>query len=118
MEECEVHTSLFVDLSKFDHAAITQRGHIRMMVSKSKLLTREEFASLLTVGNTCAVREPPAVIPAEHSARLIGLGYMADLSGRLRLTTPGRQRIAAAENQTTAKRLTSPHSLVPSAAHD
>jgi hypothetical protein len=66
-----------------------------MMVSKSKMLTREEFASLLTVGNTCAVLDPPAVIPAAHSARLIALGYMAELSGRLRMTTPGRSRIAA-----------------------
>ena len=65
------------------------------MVPKSKKLTREEFASLLTVGNTCAVLKPPAVIPAEHSARLIALGYMADLAGRLRMTTPGRARIAA-----------------------
>jgi hypothetical protein len=65
------------------------------MVPKSKKLTREEFASLLTVGNTSAVLEPPAVIPAEHSARLIALGYMADLSGRLRMTTAGRARIAA-----------------------
>jgi hypothetical protein len=62
---------------------------------KSEMLTREEFASLLTVGNTSAVNEPPAVIPAEHSARLIGLGYMVDLAGRLRMTTPGRSRIAA-----------------------
>jgi hypothetical protein len=46
-----------------------------MMASESEPLTPEEFASLLTVGNTCAVREPPAVIAAEHSARLIGLGY-------------------------------------------
>ena len=65
-----------------------------MMVSKSKKLTREEFASLLTVGDTCAVLEPPAVIPSDHSARLIALGYMADLSGRLRMTTSGRRRIA------------------------
>jgi hypothetical protein len=65
-----------------------------MMVSKSKMLTREEFASLLAVGNTCAVLEPPAVIPADHSARLIALGYMWDISGRLRMTTPGRSRIA------------------------
>ena len=64
------------------------------MVSKSKKLTREEFASLLTVGNTCAVLEPPAVIPTEHSARLIALDYMVHLSGRLRMTTPGRHRIA------------------------
>jgi hypothetical protein len=61
---------------------------------KAKMLTREEFASLLTVGNT-SVNEPPAVIPPEHSARLIRLGYMADLEGRLRMTTPGRRRIAA-----------------------
>jgi hypothetical protein len=66
-----------------------------MMASESKMLIREEFASLLTVGETCAVADPPAVIPAEHSARLIALGYMADISGRLRMTTPGRTRIAA-----------------------
>ena len=65
------------------------------MVTESKMLTREEFASLLTVRNTCAVLQAPAVIPAEHSARLIALGYMADIAGRLRMTTPGRLRIAA-----------------------
>jgi hypothetical protein len=64
------------------------------MAPKPEKLTREEFASLLTVGDI-SVNEPPAVIPAEHSARLIGLGYMADLAGRLRMTTPGRVRIAA-----------------------
>ena len=53
--------------------------------------------SLLTVGNTCAVREPPAVIPAEHSARLIELGYMVDLEGRLRMTSNGRIRIHAGQ---------------------
>jgi hypothetical protein len=70
-------------------------GHTRIMAAKAKMLTREEFASLLTVGNTFAVTDPPAVIPADHSAKLIALGYMADLAGRLRMTTPGRQRIAA-----------------------
>jgi hypothetical protein len=64
------------------------------MVPKPKKLTREEFASLLTVGNTGAF-DPLAVIPAEHSARLIALGYVADLLGRLRMTTPGRRRIEA-----------------------
>jgi hypothetical protein len=64
------------------------------MAKKSETLTREEFASLLTVGDTSAVTDPPAVIPAEHGARLIGLGYMADLGGRLRMTTTGRLRIA------------------------
>jgi hypothetical protein len=66
-----------------------------MMARESEPLTPEEFASLLTVGNTCAVREPPAVIPAQHRARLIELGYMVDLQGRLRMTTPGRSRMAA-----------------------
>ena len=57
------------------------------------MLTREEFASLLKVGNWSA-RDPPAAIPVEHSAKLIALGYMVDLVGRLRMTTPGRHRIA------------------------
>ena len=87
------------NLVKIDHAAITEPGHILMMAPTLKKLTREEFASLLKVGNTSAVLDPPAVIPAEHSAQLIGLGYMADLAGRLRMTTVGRQRIAAEENQ-------------------
>ena len=87
------------NLVKIDHSAITELGHILMMAPTSKKLTHEEFASLLKVGNTSAVLDPPAVIPAEHSARLIELGYMADLAGRLRMTTVGRQRIAAEENQ-------------------
>jgi hypothetical protein len=70
------------------------------MAPKSRMLSREEFASLLTVANTSAMSDPPAVIPADHSARLIELGYMVDLEGRLRMTTPGRSRIRAAENQT------------------
>ena len=50
---------------------------------KSKKLTHEEFVSLLMVGNMPPMADPPAVIPAEHRARLIALGYMADLCGRL-----------------------------------
>jgi hypothetical protein len=69
-----------------------------IMVSERKVLTREEFASLLTVGG-CTVQDPPPTIPAQHSARLIRLGYMADMAGRLRMTTPGRQRIAAGFRQ-------------------
>jgi hypothetical protein len=72
-----------------------KKGIVGRWASESKKLTREEFTSLLAVGETCAVLEPPAVIPAEHSARLIALGYMAELSGRLRMTTSGRLRIAA-----------------------
>jgi hypothetical protein len=67
------------------------------MASKSEMLTREEFASLLRVGNQSAVTGLPAVIPAEHSAKLIGLGYMADIQGRLRMTMPGRIRIYAGQ---------------------
>lgn len=57
-------------------------------------LTQEEFASLLTVGET-PINSPAPVVPPEHSARLITLGYMADIAGRLRMTTPGRIRMAA-----------------------
>ena len=64
------------------------------MASKAKTLSLGEFASLLTVGNTRVNMSAPA-IPAAHSARLIALGYMADLEGRLRMTTPGLFRIYA-----------------------
>jgi len=77
---------------------MSEPDHTHTMVSDSEMLSREEFASLLKVGNTCAVTDPPAVIPADHRARLIALGYMADIAGRLRMTTIGRLRIAAEEN--------------------
>lgn len=64
------------------------------MASDTEVLTDEEFASLLTIGNT-RVHTPVPTIPAEHSARLIALGYMVYLEGRLRMTTPGRYRIYA-----------------------
>ncbi len=66
------------------------------MASSSNMLSREEFASLLTVGSVSAVLDPLVAIPAEHSARLVGLGYMVDLAGKLRMTAHGRRRIAAA----------------------
>jgi hypothetical protein len=81
------------NLSKIDHAPITESGHIRIM--ESKTLTLEEFVSLLVVGNGCAITDLLSIIPAEHSARLIALGFIADLFGSLRMTTPGRLRIAA-----------------------
>jgi hypothetical protein len=37
------------------------------------------------------------MIPAAHSQRLIALGYMVFLAGRLRMTTPGRVRIYAGQ---------------------
>jgi hypothetical protein len=63
-----------------------------------KKLTREEFASLLKVGN-CSAISPPATIPVEHSAKLIALGYMVDFEGRLWMTTPGRHQIAVGLKQ-------------------
>jgi hypothetical protein len=41
------------------------------------ILTLEEFVSLLIVDNSRAVTNVTAVIPAEHSARLIALIYGA-----------------------------------------
>ena len=75
---------------------ILELGYVRTMAPKK--LTREEFASLLKVGN-CSVIDPPATIPVKHSAKLIALGYMLYLKGRLRMTTPGRQRIAVGPKQ-------------------
>src|SRR5271169_5109518 len=83
------------NLRKIEHFIISRRDHTQTMASDSRILTPEEFASLVTVANTCAVTRRPAAIPAEHSARLIALGYIVDIAGRLRMTTPGRQRIAA-----------------------
>jgi hypothetical protein len=70
-------------------------AHGSTMALEAKMLTPEEFASLLLVSYTPAVTGPAAMIPSEHSVRLIALGYMADIAGRLRMTTPGRIRIAA-----------------------
>jgi hypothetical protein len=75
---------------------ILELGYVRIMAPKK--LTREEFASLVEVGN-CSAIDPPATIPVEHSAKLIALGYMVDLVGRLRMTTPGRQLIAVGLKQ-------------------
>jgi len=63
------------------------------MAAETKI-THEEFASLVVVGNV-SVNGPAPLVPAAHSARLIGLGYLADIAGRLRMTTPGRIRLAA-----------------------
>jgi hypothetical protein len=66
------------------------------MASEAITLTREEFSSLFTVGDTPFNGSAPA-IPAAHSARSIALGYMEFLEGRLRMTTPGRMRIYAGQ---------------------
>lgn len=66
------------------------------MAVEATTLSIEEFASLLTVSNAHVNGVAPA-IPTEHSGRLIALGYMVDLEGRLRMTTPGRIRIYAGQ---------------------
>jgi hypothetical protein len=86
----------FPDVSNIDHAGLPEAVHGQAMASQSSTLTRAEFASLLTVGNA-PVHGPAPLIPASHSDRLIALGYMADIAGRLRMTTPGRMRIYAGQ---------------------
>jgi hypothetical protein len=66
------------------------------MALEAQMLTTEEFASLLTVCNA-AIKGSASAIPAGHSARLIALGYMVDLAGELRMTTPRRIRIYAGQ---------------------
>ena len=65
-------------------------------MAKKENLTLEEFTSLLTVGNA-AINSCAPLIAAAHSARLIALDYVADLEGRLRVTTRGRYRIYAGQ---------------------
>jgi hypothetical protein len=65
------------------------------MARESKILTIKEFTSLLAIRDAEINGRPAPLIPAEHSARLIALGYMIEFCGRLRMTTPGRNRIAA-----------------------
>ena len=66
------------------------------MAPKTDDLTAEEFNSLLVVGNVPPNGSAPA-IPVAHRDRLIALGYMVDLSDRLRMTTNGRVRIYAGQ---------------------
>jgi hypothetical protein len=81
---------------------IAEAVHAEVMTSDAEVLTPEEFASLLRVADLSAFRNAPAVIPADHSDRLIALGYMVDLEGRLRMTTQGRIRTYAGHSPTEA----------------
>jgi hypothetical protein len=76
---------------------IAEAVHAEVMTSEGEVLTHAEFASLLLVGHLRSAFDPPAEIPAEHSARLIALGYMIELAGSLRMTTQGRIRIYAGQ---------------------
>ena len=89
-----VRRLLFRGLVKIEHAGGPKRSNLRVMASETEILTDEEFASLLLVGNLPVNGRAP-LVPAAHSDRLIALGYMVHLSGRLRMTTQGRVRIYA-----------------------
>jgi hypothetical protein len=65
----------------------------RMTVHSSKLLTPEEFASLIEV----AVTSPTPKIPASHLAKLVTLGYVAATAKGLLVTGDGLIRITESE---------------------
>jgi hypothetical protein len=62
---------------------------LRIMTLEATELSHKK---LTTVGDAPVHGSAPA-IPAEHSARLIALGYMVHLEGRLRTITPGKVRL-------------------------
>ena len=62
-----------------------------------EFLTRDQFISLLMVGDARPHGHPP-IIPIDHETLLVRLGYVVRLQGRLRMTTPGRIRIASIED--------------------
>jgi hypothetical protein len=53
---------------------------VHAQIMPSEILSPEEFASLLLVGNTPVQGLAPA-IPGAHSARLIALGYFGGYLG-------------------------------------
>ena len=64
-----------------------------MTMHTPKLLTPEEFASLIEV----AITSPAAAIPAPHLAKLMSLGYVADTTKGLVVTGDGLIRITESE---------------------
>ncbi len=64
-----------------------------MTVHAPKLLTPEEFASLLEV----AVGGPEASIPASHLGKLVALGYVVVNDGGPTVTGDGLIRITESE---------------------
>jgi hypothetical protein len=57
---------------------------------------RDQFISLLMVGDAGPNGHAP-IIPIDHETLFIRLGYVVNLQGRLRMTTPGRRRIESIE---------------------
>jgi hypothetical protein len=67
-----------------------------MPYDTSEFLTRNQFISLLMVGDVTPTRLAP-IIPIDHETLLVRLGDVVNLQGRLRITTHGRQRLASIE---------------------
>ena len=66
---------------------------VEMTVHTPRLLTPEEFASLLEV----AVSSPNPRIPAPHLAKLVALGFVAETARGLVVTGDGLIRITESE---------------------
>jgi hypothetical protein len=64
-----------------------------MTVHAPKLLTPEEFASLLEV----AIASPTPTIPAPHLAKLVALGFVAETAKGHVVTGDGLIRITESE---------------------
>jgi hypothetical protein len=64
-----------------------------MSLHTSKLLTPEEFASLLEL----AITVPKPNIPAAHLSKLIGLGFAVETPNGLMVTGDGLIRITESE---------------------
>ena len=65
-------------------------------MAEPEVLTRDQFISLLMIGDARS-GGPAPIIPIDDEILFIKLGYVVDLQGRLRMTTPGRMRIASVE---------------------
>ncbi len=66
---------------------------LKMTVHAPKLLTPEEFASLIEI----AITSPNPTIPAIHLAKLIGLGYVVVTAKGPIVTGDGLIRITESE---------------------
>jgi hypothetical protein len=64
-----------------------------MTVHAPKLLTPEEFASLIEI----AITSPSPTVPALHLAKLIGLGYVIATANGPVITGDGLIRITESE---------------------
>lgn len=74
----------------------TREAPTVLRMEEPEFLTRDQFIALLIVGEA-RPNSPAPIIPADHEIFLSGLGYVVNLNGRLRLTTPGRMRLVSVE---------------------